>query len=82
MALRCDVSAIVDFELNLVDIHDAVVGGAYDEFIFGGRIDNLVLSWCCLASLIDSCEDKGLDEETGIRGIGLFDHEEVGSRSA
>lgn len=79
---RCDVSAIVDFELNLVDVQNAAVGGIYDEFIFGGRLDNLVMSWCCLASLIGSCEEDGLEEETGVRGIALFDHEEVGSRSA
>lgn len=58
------------------------MGGVYDEFIFGGRLDNLVMSWCCLSALIDSCEGDGLNNETGIRAIALFDHEECGSRSA
>ena len=58
------------------------MGGVYNEFIFRGRLDNLAMSWCCLAALIDSCRDDSLDNETGIRAIALFDHEEVGSRSA
>ena len=73
----------MDFELQLCDTQDGVVGGAADEFLFVGRLDNLCSSYCSLRALIDTCDSAdALASEDRIRAIALFDHEEVGSSSA
>ena len=57
--------------------------GLEDEFLFVGRLDNLAMSYLSLRALIDSTIDAGaLDDETAIKAVALFDHEEVGSASA
>lgn len=40
--------AIVDIELSVCDTQPGVIGGAQDEFVFCGRLDNLAMSWCCM----------------------------------
>lgn len=48
-----------------------------------GRLDNLAMSYCSLAALIDTCGTAdALAGEAAVRGIALFDNEEVGSTSA
>lgn len=74
---------IVDFEMILFDTQEPCLGGLLEEFIFSPRLDNLNSSYCATVGLIDSVADKSsLDDETSIRLISLFDHEEIGSRSA
>eukprot|EP00750_Incisomonas_marina_P008258 INCI15396.2.p1 GENE.INCI15396.2~~INCI15396.2.p1 ORF type:complete len:505 (+),score=92.53 INCI15396.2:112-1626(+) len=74
---------IVDFELQLHDTQPSAIGGLYDEYIFSGRIDNLSSCYTSLAALLEStAEADSLQEETGLRIIVHFDHEEVGSNSA
>ena len=74
---------IVDFEMMLYDTQKAVIGGLNDELIFSARLDNLMMSFCSTVAFIDSLSSKhALDDETSIRLISLFDHEEIGSRTA
>ena len=48
-----------------------------------GRLDNLGMSYLSLQALIDSTSrPEALADETAVRAVALFDHEEVGSASA
>lgn len=78
-----DPSDILDFEMILFDTHKSCLGGMRDEFIFSPRLDNLNSTFCATVGLIDSvAEPSALDNEDSIRLIALFDHEEIGSRTA
>ena len=79
--LKCQPEDIVDFDLCLADTQNATIGGVYNEFIFSPRLDNLFNAYASLQGLINSVE-TGLDEDTNIRMIALYDNEEVGSASA
>mmetsp|Transcript_39745 Transcript_39745/g.55187 ORF Transcript_39745/g.55187 Transcript_39745/m.55187 type:complete len:468 (+) Transcript_39745:63-1466(+) len=82
-ALKCKAEDILDFELNVCDTQPSVVGGAENEFIFSGRLDNLCMSFTALKALISACEEpETLANESGAWLCALFDHEEVGSDSA
>ncbi|KAG5290050.1 aspartyl aminopeptidase [Histoplasma ohiense] len=74
---------IVDFEMLLYDAQKACLGGLLNEFIFSARLDNLNMTFCATMGLINSLANpKALDNESCIRLISLFDHEEIGSRTA
>lgn len=74
---------IVDFELVLYDVQKSCLGGLHDEFIFSPRLDNLNMTYCSVMGLIESVATAGsLDDETSIRLVTCFDHEEIGSTSA
>ncbi|XP_072979895.1 probable aspartyl aminopeptidase [Typha angustifolia] len=80
--LGCNADEIIGMELNVCDTQPSCLGGANNEFIFSGRLDNLASSFCALRSLVDSCKLPGdLSNEKAIRMIALFDNEEVGSNS-
>ncbi|KAI8976033.1 peptidase M18 [Pilobolus umbonatus] len=79
-SMDVDANQIYDFELCLYDHQPATVGGAYDEFIFSARLDNLGMSYCSLMALIESSKD--VSKESHVRLMVLFDNEEVGSTSA
>lgn len=74
---------VLDFEMILFDTQKSCLGGLLEELIFSARLDNLNSSYCATAGLIDSVSDSAaLDDESSIRLVALFDHEEIGSRSA
>ncbi|KAI9786098.1 MAG: hypothetical protein M1816_008127 [Peltula sp. TS41687] len=74
---------VLDFEMVLYDTQAACIGGLNEELIFSARLDNLTMSFCSTIGLINSVSSpSALDEESSIRLISLFDHEEIGSRTA
>ncbi|GJT70740.1 probable aspartyl aminopeptidase [Tanacetum coccineum] len=79
----CKSDDICDFELQACDTQPSIIAGAMKEFIFSGRLDNLCMSFCSLKALIDATvSEKSLEDESVVRMVALFDHEEVGSSSA
>ncbi|KAG1038880.1 hypothetical protein G6F46_007712 [Rhizopus delemar] len=77
--MKIEVNQIHDFELCLFDTQPATLGGAYNEFIYSARLDNLGMTYCALMALIES---DGIQDEKNIRLVSLFDNEEVGSTTA
>ncbi|XP_009336570.2 probable aspartyl aminopeptidase [Pyrus x bretschneideri] len=81
--LGCEPEHISDFELQACDTQPSIIAGAAKEFVFSGRLDNLCMSFCSLKALVDATSsDSNLEDESGVRMVALFDHEEVGSDSA
>jgi aspartyl aminopeptidase len=78
----CPTSDIVDFEMLLYDTQKSCLGGLNDELIFSARLDNLGMSFCAVEGLIESVQNNSLESDPTIRLIALFDHEEIGSRTA
>ena len=78
--LKVEAAKIEDFELQLVDTQPACVGGALDEFVYSGRLDNQCSCFQGISALIESL--GSLADDSSVRCVALFDHEEVGSCSA
>jgi len=74
-ALDLDPSAVLGWDLALVDVVPATLGGWEDEFVFAGRLDNQAMSHAALTALIRAAATPG----DATRLIALYDHEEVGS---
>lgn len=78
-----DRDAVLAFDLMLYDTQFACISGVAGEFIHAARLDNLASCHAALAALIAAAD--GAEAAAGCRqtcGIVLYDHEEVGSRSA
>ncbi|KAI9668705.1 MAG: hypothetical protein M1829_005318 [Trizodia sp. TS-e1964] len=74
---------IVDFEMSLYDTQKSCIGGLNEELIFSSRLDNLMMTYCTTMALIESLKASDTFEtDSSIRLISLFDHEEIGSKSA
>ncbi|KAF2681381.1 aspartyl aminopeptidase [Lentithecium fluviatile CBS 122367] len=81
--IGAEATDIVDFEMVLYDTQKSVIGGLNNELIFSPRLDNLMMSYCSVESLIKSlASSSSLDKDSTIRLIALFDHEEIGSKTA
>ncbi len=68
---------IMGWDLCLCDTQPSAIGGLERELIFAPRLDNLASCYSALTALTGATGER---EET--RAIVLYDHEEVGSRSA
>jgi aspartyl aminopeptidase len=77
------VEDVVDFEMVLYDTQKGCIGGINNELIFAARLDNLGMTHSAVEGLISSVSSpSALDEDSTIRLISCFDHEEIGSTSA
>ncbi len=77
--LECDADDILDFELQLCDVQPSAIGGARKEFIFSGRLDNLVSCFASLRALIDASGDaKSSSLRTEARSIHWSPYDRVG----
>lgn len=80
---ECKVEEVLDFELVLYDTQASCIGGLNDEFVFSARLDNLGMTYCAVEGLIQSlASPSALKDDSTIRLIACFDHEEIGSNSA
>ncbi len=70
---------VLAFDLMAADLQPAAVGGARGEFLFAPRLDNLASCHAAITALARAAAGP-LPRFT--RVVVLFDHEEVGSRSA
>jgi len=70
---------IASYELMTYDTLRAEIGGAGGEFLFAGRLDNLGSCHAATSALIAA---KSAGTSAHSRVVVLYDHEEVGSRSA
>ncbi|OBT85555.1 hypothetical protein VE02_06700 [Pseudogymnoascus sp. 03VT05] len=77
------VQDVIDFELVLYDTQPPCRGGLNNELIYSARLDNLEMTYCAVLGLIESLSaPDALDDESSIRLIACFDHEEIGSTTA
>lgn len=67
-------------ELMLYDTQKAAIGGLSGEFLFSARLDNLAMSHAATLAFVALQSKPGADGACPI--VALFDHEEIGSRSA
>jgi aspartyl aminopeptidase len=77
--IEVDASDVLAFDLMTYDVQPSVVSGAQGEFIHAARIDNLASCHAGVTALIDA-GSAPLPQH--MRVVVLYDHEEVGSRSA
>jgi len=68
---------VIAWDLMAYDVQSATRSGRSREFIHAGRIDNLASCHAGLSALLAAERDAKMS-----RGLVLYDHEEVGSRSA
>jgi aspartyl aminopeptidase len=71
---------LLGFDLMLHDVQPACVLGARGELVSSPRLDNLASCHAAVSALAAASRAPELPPAT--RGIVLYDHEEVGSRSA
>ena len=76
---RVEPGDVASHELMLYDTLGAEIGGANGEFVFSARLDNLASCHAAVSALAGAAS-RGAAPAT--RVIALYDHEEVGSRSA
>jgi len=71
----CDVETVLTHELSFYDVQPPAIVGINDEFITGGRLDNLLSCYTGLEALLTADGDVNCL-------LVCNDHEEVGSASA
>lgn len=77
LAKELDVAEedILDYDLTVYCAEKACLLGEKEEFISGPRLDNQLSCYALLQAIMET------EQNSGIRMIVLYDHEEIGSRS-
>ncbi len=79
---NCKPEDIVDLDLCLFDAEPSRLIGLNEDFIYSGRIDNLVSVFAQTAGIIEFANDDGKVSNCADIAVSCaFDHEEVGSES-
>lgn len=73
------VESILDFDLYLYDVAPACTVGLNQEFISGGRLDDLSMVHASLEALLGATSETPVPEVT--RVMAVFDNEETGSQT-
>ena len=71
-----EVDEVLSWDLGLFDVQPPSLGGLNNEFVFSARLDNQASCHSALSALLAANAAKATQM------VVLFDHEEVGSRSA
>ena len=81
LAAELDVApeAVASWEVVTFDVTGATLAGVDEEFVSSGRQDNLN---CSYASVTALASEAGAPAAGHVSAVVLFDHEEIGSRSA
>ncbi|HYB99460.1 MAG TPA: M18 family aminopeptidase [Candidatus Limnocylindrales bacterium] len=74
-----DAEDVLGFDLMFYDLQPAAIAGVGGDFIHSARLDNLESCHAGLSALLSAAESG---ESPFTRVLVLYDHEEVGSRSA
>ena len=74
--LKCKLEDIITYEVSFVNCQNGCYGGYKEDFIHSGRLDNQAMCHAGLKAMTDS------ESTNNFNILALFDHEEVGSRSA
>jgi aspartyl aminopeptidase len=81
LAAELDVKAsdVLSHDLVTYDLAGATLAGADEEFVSSGRLDDLVCSHAAVTALAALADEPSPQH---VSALVLFDHEEIGSRSA
>jgi aspartyl aminopeptidase len=85
LAAELDVApdAVASWEVVTFDVTGATLAGVDEEFVSSGRQDNLNCSYASVTALAQVFGGTGAAPAGGhVSAVVLFDHEEIGSRSA
>ncbi len=74
--MGCKSEDIITYEVSFANCQKGSYGGFQDDFIHSARLDNQAMCHAGLKALI------GSESTSNFNILALFDHEEVGSRSA
>ncbi len=77
--LNISIDSILDFDLYLYDVSPACTVGLNQEFISGGRLDDLSMVHASLEALLGATSEQPVPEVT--RVMAVFDNEETGSQT-
>jgi aspartyl aminopeptidase len=72
-------TAVMSHDVVTYDLTGAVLAGASEEFVSGGRQDDLTCAHACATAL---CAVAGQPAAQHVSAVVLFDNEEIGSQSA